>query len=91
MEVITTPPQSVSISSTRTTILVAILRELSLSVKIETKMKGKALMTPIEPEEAPREEQYLQISARVLKDASAIRSKSLAKRRLKMILLSQDQ
>lgn len=69
------------------TMLVAIPKKPSTSVRAEAERKGKALMTSTEPE-TPQE--HLQISARVLKYVSAIKSKSLAEKMLKMILLSQD-
>lgn len=47
-------------------------------------------MTFGELEEVPQEE-YLEVYAKVLKDASAIKSKSLVEKIMKMILLPQDR
>lgn len=47
-------------------------------------------MTFVELEKTFKDEEYLQILASVLKIASTIKSKSLAKKILKMILIPQD-
>lgn len=92
VEVILAPTPAVPVSSPALEPPIANLipHKVSTSVRAEAKKKGKALMTLVEPEETPQNEEYLQITANVLKSASAIRSKSLAKRMVKMILLPQN-
>lgn len=62
-----------------------------MGVHADAERRGKAPMTLGEPEEAPQENEYLEISAKVLKDASVIMSKSLVERMLKTILLPKDR
>lgn len=56
---------------------------------METERKGKAPMPSVQSEESVGDE-YLEIKARILKNALVIKSKSLATRMVKMILLPRS-
>lgn len=88
VEVILAPTLTIPIFSSVPIPIVIFSRQLSTLVQAEAKRKGKAPMNSMEPEETPQNEEYLEILASVLKTTSTIKSKSLAEKMVKMILLS---
>lgn len=59
-------------------------------VQVEAKRKSKAPMTSSEPKKTPQDEEYIHIEAEVRNTTSALKSKGLAEKLVKMILLPQD-
>lgn len=80
VEVISAPIPIVLVSFLVPTISVTILVKLNTSIRAGIDGRVKAPMTLAKLKESPQEEEYLHIGPRVLKDALAIKSKSLVER-----------